>query len=357
MKATTVSLLVALALLVVGLLALFIPVAIHGWDLTVLDPHRYTESTHPVAGEFTAISVETSLANVTVLPSEDGTCRAVLCEQEGLTHTVAVEDGTLRITETDTRRWYEKLINLRSPSITLYLPEGSYGALTVSLSTGDVTLSEGFTFASLTLRGSTGDVACRADVLGAIDVRLSTGDVLLEGISAGAITLTASTGDTALTGVTCTSLTSSRSTGHTRLDGMSAEGDVTLTSSTGRIGLSRVSAGALSLYVSTGRTDLADVTATTLTSEGDTGDVTLINTVLSGAMSITRSTGDVTLTRCDATELLITTDTGDVEGTLLTEKIFIPRTDTGKIAVPETVTGGRCKVTTDTGDIRFTIAE
>ena len=57
----------------------------------------------------------------------------------------------------------------------------------------------------------------------------------------------------------------------------------------------------------------------------------------------------------DAAELEISTDTGDVKGSLLTEKVFITRSDTGRIRVPETVTGGKCKITTDTGNIEIEI--
>jgi hypothetical protein len=40
---------------------------------------------------------------------------------------------------------------------------------------------------------------------------------------------------------------------------------------------------------------------------------------------------------------------------LLSEKVFITKSDTGRIDVPETVTGGKCKITTDTGSIRIYI--
>ena len=52
----------------------------------------------------------------------------------------------------------------------------------------------------------------------------------------------------------------------------------------------------------------------------------------------------------------MTTDTGEVKGTLRSEKIFFTESDTGKISVPKSVTGGRCEITTDTGDIEIEIA-
>ena len=72
-------------------------------------------------------------------------------------------------------------------------------------------------------------------------------------------------------------------------------------------------------------------------------------------MFIERSTGDIELNGCDAGEIFIETDTGNVEGTLLSEKVFVVTTDTGDKRVPNTTSGGRCEITTDTGDIYITI--
>jgi hypothetical protein len=51
----------------------------------------------------------------------------------------------------------------------------------------------------------------------------------------------------------------------------------------------------------------------------------------------------------------IETSTGSVKGTILTPKIFMIRSDTGKINVPETTTGGICRIRTSTGNISITI--
>ena len=57
----------------------------------------------------------------------------------------------------------------------------------------------------------------------------------------------------------------------------------------------------------------------------------------------------------DAEELFIKTDTGDVTGTLLSAKEFVYETDTGRVKLPETTTGGKCEIITDTGDIHIEI--
>ena len=59
------------------------------------------------------------------------------------------------------------------------------------------------------------------------------------------------------------------------------------------------------------------------------------------------NTGDVKFDACDASEISVKTDTGDVTGSLLTDKVFITNTDTGRVNVPQTATGGRCEIITD----------
>ena len=84
----------------------------------------------------------------------------------------------------------------------------------------------------------------------------------------------------------------------------------------------------------------------------------LLKNVIAGeGFSIERSTGDVGFDACDAAAISVKTETDDVTGSLLSSKIFITRTDTGKVDVPTTVSGGVCEIPTDTGHIRISILE
>ena len=134
-------------------------------------------------------------------------------------------------------------------------------------------------------------------------------------------------------------------------------GSLDLTVSTGNIAVTGIScSGDISIKVSTGRIDLNGVKCQSLVSTGNTGNVYLNNVTATKMLSVERSTGDVRFNDCDAGEIFITTDTGDVSGTLLSEKIFLAKSDTGKIDVPKTVTGGRCEITTSTGNIKITVS-
>jgi hypothetical protein len=42
-------------------------------------------------------------------------------------------------------------------------------------------------------------------------------------------------------------------------------------------------------------------------------------------------------------------------GTLLSSKVFIIKTDTGDVDVPKSTVGGRCEITTSTGDVEISI--
>lgn len=147
----------------------------------------------------------------------------------------------------------------------------------------------------------------------AVKIETSTGDIAVADFSAGALALTVSTGRVTAENVRC--------------------------------------AGEMEVYVSTGKTELTGVRCGNLASEGGTGDMTLTDVVADGMLSVQRSTGDVTLNGCDAAEITVQTDTGDVTGSLLSEKVFVTDTDTGRVEVPKTAAGGTCTVTTDTGNI------
>jgi len=145
------------------------------------------------------------------------------------------------------------------------------------------------------------------------------------------------------------------STGNITLGDILAE-SLDLAVSTGKVAVNNVTCkDDVNVEVSTGRTNITNLACKNLTTRGSTGGVNLKNTVATEKFSIERSTGDVKFDGCDAKEITVKTDTGSITGTLLTEKVFVAHTDTGKISVPNTTSGGRCELTTDTGNIKITI--
>lgn len=314
------SMIVAAILLVAGLALLFAALGTVGFDFKKLGTVKLETKTYTVDADFDSIVIDETIADVIFAASEDGTCTVVCKERENTPHTVTVENGTLKISAQERIEWKSMLeLCFDSEKMTVYLPKDVYRDLTVGIGTGDVEIPAGLRFESAAITGSTGDVCFRASVSGKLTLKVSTGDVLLKDVSAGAIDCRTSTGDIRMQSVDC-------------------KGDVYV-------------------KVSTGDVRLIGMTAQNIASEGSTGNVWLESVVAAGALSIERSTGNIRFEDSDAADIRIKTSTGDVKGTLRTAKIFVTKTSTGDIRVPDSVSGGRCEITTSTGDISVMIVK
>ena len=317
-KVTKIWLITAASLVLLGCIILGGSLAMSKWDFKSFSTTKYETNTHEITEDFQSISINIDTTDVTFAVTDGSKCSVVCYEQKNLTHAVSVKDGVLIIELIDSRKWYEHIvIGFETPSITFYLPRGEYDALSVSAHTGDIEIPADFAFRSIDITTSTGEVKNYASALESVKIKATTGNITVEGLSSDSLELSVSTGIIKASDVTC-------------------NGNVTV-------------------RVSTGEAYLNNVTCGNISSTGNTGDIFLKNVMANEKLSIERSTGNVKLERCDAAEIFIKTDTGDVKGTLLSDKVFIVRTDTGRISVPDTVTGGRCEITTDTGNINVSI--
>lgn len=317
-KATTVWLITAASLVLLGALIFGGSLMALHFDFSKLSTTKYETNTYAVTEEFHSVYVFTDTADVTFLRSDDEKASVVCTESVKMKHTVSVEDGTLTVNRTDTRKWYEYIsIFSKKERVTVYLPKSEYDSITVKGSTGNVRLSEELLLRNIDVAISTGDVICLSDTAELMKLKTTTGHIYISNVTAGSMELKVSTGDVELMSATVT--------------------------------------GEVNVKVSTGDIEFSGIRCGSLISTGSTGEVELVDVIATGLFSIERSTGDVELTECDAGEIHIKTDTGDVSGSLLSDKIFFPKSDTGRIRVPKTTTGGTCAITTDTGNIRFVI--
>ncbi|WP_316622339.1 DUF4097 family beta strand repeat-containing protein [Ruminococcus sp.] len=266
----------------------------------LFNAQKYETVTHEIGSTFDQIAVDTDITDVTIATANEKQCRVECSEPEKMKHTAEVENGTLVIRSSDSRQWYEHLFSFasHSPKVVIYLPQSAYASLQIDTHTGDVTIPSGFTFDTLTVNNNTGDVECSASVTKTLTVKEDTGDISLSCPNAGELDITASTGDIDVTSA-------------------KVKGTVSVKSST--------------------------------------GDITLTDTVAEKKFQIESSTGDVGFKGCDAADIKVKTSTGDVTGTLLSDKIFVTDTSTGDVKVPQTSSGGRCEISTSTGDILIQI--
>ena len=316
----------AICFIVAGGIIFVSMMSIINWDFNSLDTTEYKTKVYRIDESFKNVSINTNESNITFVKG-DGECLVSVKQQAKVNHMVNVQDETLIIEINDTRKWYEHIsvFSFRTPQITVTLPHNEYESLLINSSTGDIEIAKDFSFKNVDVKASTGDVNCKAAAVGDLKINLSTGHINIENTVVG---------ENVIANSMC------------------------LTTSTGSINVKHVECGGkVEANVSTGKMNFTDVQCNDFSSDGNTGDVTLTDVILTGSFNIKRSTGDIKLEGCDADTLVITTDTGEVSGTLLTDKAFVCKTDTGEIDVPQVTNGGRCEITTDTGDIKIKIGK
>lgn len=317
---TKVWIIIAASLVLAGGMIFAGVMSVLGWDFSRLSTVQYESNQHEISEKFSGISVKAGAADLTFVLSEAGICRVECYEAKKEKHAVTVQDGTLEIKTINEKTWYDYIgIHFGAPKIKVYLPEKEYTTLCVRNSTGNVEVAKDFKFESVDVLLSTGHVDFCASASGMIKIKADTGDICVENISADSLDLTVSTGKVTVSDVSC-------------------EGDVTVT-------------------VSTGETYLTDLVCKSVLSSGDTGDIHLNNVIAAEKFSVERSTGDVKFGGSDAAEIFVKTDTGDVTGSFLSDKVFLAQTDTGSVNVPQTAVGGKCEITTDTGDVNIDIMQ
>lgn len=309
--------LLATILLVLGGAIFAVTMSAVGWDFTKLQYGQYTLRVEEIVEPFKEIQINETIADVRILPSSDDKVKVEYYEKENIAFGVQVTDGVLRMRVTDNRKWYQYLFNFGKREVRLYLPRGEYDNLVAWTQTGDITVGEGFLFDFVDIKTDTGDVVFKSSSKNCLYIRMTTGDAYLSYVHALSIDVSATTGDIQAHDIRATEQ--------------------------------------ISISTSTGEVECTSIRSASFYAFSDTGDIELTDVVAEEKMEITTFTADVKFDACDAGELYVKTSTGDVEGTLLTEKIFNPLTDTGRVMVPFSTTGGKSTIETDTGDIIISI--
>ncbi|MBE6718247.1 MAG: DUF4097 domain-containing protein [Ruminococcaceae bacterium] len=317
-RSTKIWLIIAAFLVLLGLITFAVALSAYNWDFTKLSTVNYEINTQKISDSFTDISIKTDTSNIVFVPTDDRICKVVCYEEENAKHSVNVQNGTLTIKLVNKKKWYEHIgINFGEPNITVYLPNTEYNSLYINESTGDIEIPKSFIFKEINISTSTGNVKNYASAIDNVKIKTSTGDIIIDNMSAGTLELSVSTGDVVGKFITCN--------------------------------------GDIKINVSTGNTNLEKIKCKSVISNGSTGNIFLKDVIAEEKFSIKRDTGYVKFEKCDASKIYVTTDTGNVTGSLLSDKVFIIETDTGNINVPKTSVGGRCEITTDTGDIKISI--
>ena len=251
--------------------------------------------TYNIDEPYTDIKIEGKDLDV-IINSSNNENKVVYSENKKVTIETNVIDGVLTIKQNDNRKFYDMLFNFSDFEVNLYLTEELINSLNIKGQVGDIEINKGFTFSNVGISNSTGDVEFKSNVKNNLSISNSTGDIEVENSNVG--------------------------------------GSLNIETRTGDIELSNTNCNELDIKVST-------------------GDTELVNTLVTTDFKMEGSTGDVRFDEFDASNIEVSVGTGNVKGTIKSSKIFIAKSETGSVSVPETVIGGVCKITTSTGNIKI----
>ena len=239
MKKYTKALIIALILILIGTAITAVVFAIGGSDV-FFAPTKMREERTEITQSFKSIEITEEAGDVKILPSQDGKCSADVFDGKKVTHSIAVESGVLKIKRTDERKWYETILPAKDDNgVILYLPEGDYGFLDITVSSGDVEVrsTSNTQFESVLCTVSSGDI--ELDGVHAYDCALTStsGDVGTENVNVrGDMTVMTSSGDAEFENVTVDGdLTVNTSSGDVEFENVTVKGKKTVRTSSGDI--------------------------------------------------------------------------------------------------------------------------
>lgn len=260
----------------------------------------YEEKTYTAENTFTQIEISTEWENVRFVLSEDGTCKVVCPVHDETDFTVEVEDNTLRIIKNEDE-WQKNVIGFQFSApedVTVYLPEKTYRALSVTTGSGSVSLSPDFMFEEVKLLSGSGDLESQAQINHVLNAESASGKISVQAFD----------GET--------------------LELKTASGDIAVQDSTVKaIRVSSVS-----------------------------GNLEIKQTVASAEASFQSTSGNVNFERFDAPKMEVTTVSGNVSGSLQSGKQFSVNSLTGNVQVPPNTSQSQvCTVSSTSGDVELTV--
>lgn len=278
-RKTKVWLILAALLIVIGSFLFVGVMTVLNWDFTKLSTSKFETNEFIISEKYHDISISTKTADILFLYSESTETKVVCYEQMNMKHTVSVKDGVLEIHVEDTRKWYEYIgISFLTPKITVYVPQGAYGDLTVHSATGNVEVPEGFDFQRM-------------------DISVSTGAVSVSGVTCdGDMGIYVTTGRASITDVRCNNLRTAGSTGDLYMRNVIAAETLSAERATGSITLEKCDAAELYLKTSTGNVTGSLLSEKIFTAQTGTGHVDVPDIASGGKCEIYTGTGSIKIT-------------------------------------------------------------
>ena len=298
-KSKSISLIVAAACIVLGLMIVFGVILYNGTDILSVLRSEVKETKHDITETVNSVVVSGYDSNIILSESSDEFCHIVIrCRtDDNSQYNVSAENGTLSISKNLSDNWYNHIgIDLSENSITIYLPDKSYDNLDAQNTSGDINIGESLKFKNAYIKTQSGRASFYADVETELSIDTSSGNA--------SVNVPQSTAD-------------------------------------------------MRISVSSGRVSITGTDCKSLSVSTMSGDVGISGTTAAELAEIKTHSGSVKITDCDSKDFDITTTSGNVNGRLLSDKQYIVSTASGVVRVPDSVSENKCTVKTTSGNVTF----
>lgn len=303
MKTTrNVLIIIAVVCVVAGIVIFAGAFAASGFKLHNMTGVEYEEKNYYVSEKFDKIDIKTVDADVSLIPIDNSDEARVEClSSERVTYRVEVENGVLRVERQDNTEWWEHIgffINVPSFHVRVYLPVKYYEFLTVSTTSGEISIETGV-------------------AVGEVQLKTVSGDIM----SSGSIT-------------------------------ESFEASTT----SGELTLGNVTGARVSFHTTSGDAEISNVQAESIEMSSVSGDMDFTSVWTEEEFRIRTTSGDIDFNGCDGGDISVKTVSGDVEGSFWTDKSFDVHTTSGDVRVPQSVASAPfCVISTTSGDVNIKI--
>lgn len=293
-KAKMTAIIIASIVLVVGVAVTVASLAVARFDISGLLGNKKISYEVSDLEAFERISICESSCDVRV----ESTVQEPYIEYTGsdsVTHNVTVKDGTLVIEGVDGRKWYEKILSFVDGKLTLYLPHGNEYELEISTKSGNVTIERAFNAKTVNVTTASGNVECGSDASEGATVETTSGNVNFNGCHGKKISAKTTSGEIYAGGAICLEASFESCSGNVELEGVNVR----------------------------------------------------------DSLNVETTSGNIELDECDSAALKLVSTSGNISGELLSEKVFMAKSTSGRINVPFGLSGGKCEITTTSGNIDF----
>lgn len=233
----------------------------------------------PITEQFSVIDIRASIDDVKLLPSQDGTCKALFTDWGTINRSISVVSGVLTINAT---------------GLTFFLPTAHCSFLRIEGSSGNIEISQGLSFGNVQISTGIGDVKWSSSLAENLDIVTSSGNVTICSVGClGNCICKTSIGNIELNDVMCKSLSLNSHSGNATLRQVVASEALFINRTLGDVVFNRSDAPSITVNTTSGNVTGDLLTGKQFIVHSSAGIVSVPEATGSDVCMITTSTGDV----------------------------------------------------------------